>query len=180
MSTFNRPITDAEHEVALTIIKCKVAKFLEPVGRPREHWIDSKDLIQECLERLLRVLSGFDPSRAGFTTFIARVAQSALLDYARRSAAQMRNPDRAPVSLDPEIVDPPARDDERQRDLAIDLRIHVEKLPADLQSLVEQLRHSSIPEIAQREGVHHSAIYRRVAEVRKQWETGSLKDYLDG
>jgi RNA polymerase sigma factor (sigma-70 family) len=179
MSTAKRPITDAESQIAPGIIKAKVAKFLGASKRPREHWIDSEDLIEECIERLLRALPGFDPSRAGFTTFIARVAESALLDYARRSTAQMRNPDRPPVALDPATIDPPGPSEDGQRDLAIDLRVHIEALSPELQSLLEQLQHSSVPEIAKREGVHHSKVYRDVDKVRKQWETGSLKDYLD-
>jgi RNA polymerase sigma factor (sigma-70 family) len=178
MSTARRTLTDQEAELAIRIIKAKVATFLGPPRRPRERWLESRDLEQDALARLVAAIECYDPSCASLATFIARVTDGALKDYLRWAYAEKRNPGRRPVSLAQDIADSGASH-ERSIDLGMDLRDHVESLPEQLRLLLEQLRNSTVPEIAKRDGVHRGTIDRRLGQVRKQWETGSLRDYLD-
>lgn len=185
------PLLPEEDARALVeFIESKVHHFLwnEPARRQ-----EASDLVQEVLLRVMSRIRQYDPRRATLRTFVARIAESALLDEARRRSAAKRNPFRESFSLDgrfrgqgdsanrgtPDVKDSDARESERLRDLKIDLAEALSALPADLRQLAEDLREWTPAEAAERAGVHRGTVHRRLASIRRRWEDGTLRDYLD-
>lgn len=160
-------------------IQAKVRQIAPP------RWPDrglDEDLVQDAVVAVLRELPRFDPLRASLTTFVARVAESAIADTLRRRTADKRNPLRHPDHRNPACAaedcgQPDAQLE--QRDLVVDLEAALGQLPPDLEQLARQLREWTPREIADQHGTHRGTIYRRIARLRERWSDSSLQDYLD-
>ena len=176
-------LSETELQELSRLVEFKVRHFLRNrPDRPQE----LPDLMQDVLLRVIARLRQHDPRRGSLTTFVARIADSALIDASRYRGSAKRNPDREQH---------PTRGDDRRRrsawdgdrgedrgrlaDLAIDLRDAVAALPPELQRLADGLREWTPTELAEREQIDRSTVYRRLQALRDRWDDHTLRDYLE-
>lgn len=173
----------AHHAVQPVVVRLRGPDFPFIHGAPpalRPHPIFRRQVVRQQSVRLPL----FDPSRSTLATFIARVTESALIDAARRMAADKRNPDREPPtpdqqSFDPaavaEVLDGPGR--ERKQDLQMDLQELLSALPQPVRQLLDDVGQYGVAEAAQRHGVYPGTVHRRLQEFRQRRE--GLRGYVD-
>jgi RNA polymerase sigma factor (sigma-70 family) len=75
----------------------------------RQAFRDAEDLEQDIHERIIERISGFDPSRAGFSTWLGRIARNIQFDHLRRARVDdgLSPSDRLPPSA--HHIDPATR-----------------------------------------------------------------------
>lgn len=171
-------------QVVSALIRLIQSTIRSAYVRPRSPDDSIEDVFHNVFLVVLRRLPQFDPRRSSLRTFVARITESALIDRARRLSADKRNPCRHPDRRQDDRRIPPdqfpaANESDVLRDLALDLKDAISKLPHDLEHLARDLQQWTPDEIAARDGVHPGTIYRRIARLRERWEDSSLKDYLD-
>ena len=162
---------------------------------------DRSDIEQELMLDLLRRLPQFDPSRATYRTFVARVVAhraAGLLAASRTEGASIR---RATLSLHEEIEDsggeriergdaldedadrrdqrPSARDREEARDLRLDVADVVATLPPELRELCEWLLNHSVTETSRSTATSRGTLWHRMQPIRKGLAAAGLDAYLD-
>ncbi|MBF0154653.1 MAG: sigma-70 family RNA polymerase sigma factor [Magnetococcales bacterium] len=146
---------------------------------------DLEDIEQELMLDLHRRLSRFDPTRAGLTTFIARVVENhaaTLLEGTGREGAE----ESAPLSLNEviqdgdgtpvELIDTIAASQSPWHDHAIpwhdgiDLRADIsrmlDRLPTSLRAIAERLMGQTVSELAASAGIPRHALYAAIAKIR--------------
>lgn len=185
---------------AREVIRHKARQLIGKYGFTRD---DYDDLQQEMMLDLLRRLGKYDPSRAGLSTFVARVVDrkvSTLIrhqrqekrDYRRHVCpldAQIEDQDGQQRGLD-EVLSQDAFDEEIARydrpeaeriDLRLDLSLVLDDLPEDLRHLARRLQTRTVAEIARELGVPRSTLYEKgIARLRKIFEDNGLREYLEG
>lgn len=185
---------------AREVIRHKARQLIGKYGFSRD---DYDDLQQEMMLDLLRRLGKYDPSKAGLSTFVARVVDrkvSTLIrhqrqekrDYRRHVCpldAQVEDQDGQQRGLD-EVLSQDAFDEEIARydrpeaeriDLRLDLSLVLDELPEDLRHLARRLQTRTVAEIARELGVPRSTLYEKgIACLRKIFEDNGLREYLDG
>jgi RNA polymerase sigma factor (sigma-70 family) len=175
------PVPDDAATAMVELVQHKVRQYL---GRLRRPSAESEDLIQDVLTAVLAKLHRFDAQRATLATFVARIAETTLLDLSERASAAKRDP-RRERSLDA-VPSHRSEDTANRRppkpslqDLALDLAEAIRQLPPELRQVAEGIGVWSIGELAEQAGVHRGTIYRRLDSIRRRWEDGTLRDYLD-
>lgn len=185
---------------AREVIRHKSRQLIGKYGFTRD---DYDDLQQDMMLDLLRRLANYDHSRAGLSTFVARVVDrkvSTLIRYQRQEKrdfsvrvlpldAEVDGQDGEPLGLD-EVLSQDAYDDEVGRhdrpeaeriDLRLDLSLVLDELPEDLRDLARRLQTRTVAEIARELGVPRSTLYEKgIARLRKIFEDNGLREYLDG
>jgi RNA polymerase sigma-70 factor, ECF subfamily len=183
---------------AREVIRHKARQLINKYGFTRD---DYDDLQQDMTLDLLRRLSKYDPSRAGLSTFVARVVDrkvSTLIRHQKqekrdfsvrilRLDAEVDGQDGEPLGLD-EILSQDAFDEEVARydrpeaerlDLRLDLSLVLDELPEELRELARRLQTRTMAEIARELGVPRSTLYETgIARLRKIFEDKGLREYL--
>lgn len=163
--------------------------------RPEEY----DDLVQEMTLEWLRYRPSYDGER-NLAAFANRVTQNCITRLIReRTAARSALAGAKVLSLDqpmsanrgeeqPELCDLLSDDDiptrrstaeqEKQRDLAIDVAAVLATLPAGLREIAEQLQHYTISELAERTGIPRTTINERVKKLRQHFRQAGLDRYF--
>lgn len=150
---------------------------------------------------LLSRLGKYDPSKAGLSTFVARIVDRKVSNLIRHQKQEKRDfsvrvlpldaevdgQDGEPLGRD-EVLSQDAFDDEVGRhdrprserlDLRIDLTLALDELPDDLRELAGRLQTRTMAEIARELGVPRSTLYEKgMARLRKIFEDKGLREYL--
>lgn len=186
-------------EYAVRIIKFKSRQL---VGRVGFTAYDREDLEQEMMLDLLQRLSKYDPERAQRNTFIARVVDHKVATIIEARTARVRDYRRR-CSLDDcfeyseyednfciermEIIDQDdylmrtgkvSRPPSELRDLSLDVRQAIEKLPPELRELCRRLDTDTVTEISRDTGIPRGTIYESIKKLRAIFEDAGLRDYL--
>lgn len=186
-------------EYAVRIIKFKARQL---VGRVGFTAYDRADLEQEMMLDLLQRLSKYDPERAQRNTFIARVVDHKVATIIEARKAGVRDY-RLCCSLDDcfehseyednfciermEIIDQDdylmrtgkvSRPPSELRDLSLDVRQAIEKLPPELRELCRRLDTDTVTEISRDTGIPRGTIYESIKKLRAIFEDAGLRDYL--
>lgn len=186
-------------EYAVRIIKFKSRQL---VGRVGFTAYDREDLEQEMMLDLLQRLSKYDPERAQRNTFIARVVDHKVATIIEARTAGVRDYRRR-CSLDDcfeyseyednfciermEIIDQDdylmrtgkvSRPPSELRDLSLDVRQAIEKLPPELRELCRRLDTDTVTEISRDTGIPRGTIYESIKKLRAIFEDAGLRDYL--
>jgi RNA polymerase sigma-70 factor (ECF subfamily) len=183
---------------ARKVIRYKARQLIGKYGFTRD---DYDDLQQEMMLDLLSRLGKYDPSKAGLSTFVARVVDRKVSNLIRHRKQEKRKfsvrvlpldaevdgQDGEPLGLD-EVLSQDAFDDEVGRhdrprserlDLRIDLTLALDELPDDLRELARRLQTRTMAEIARELGVPRSTLYEKgMARLRKIFEDKGLREYL--
>jgi RNA polymerase sigma-70 factor (ECF subfamily) len=195
METAKQRILD---RYAREVIQHKARQLINKYGFTRD---DYDDLQQDMMLDLLRRLTNYDPTRAGLSTFVARIVDrkvSTLIRHQRQMKrdyrhkvypldAQVEDQDGQPRGLD-EVLSQDAYDGEIGRhdrpeaerlDLRLDLSLVLDELPEDLRDLAHRLQTRTVAEIARELGVPRSTLYEQgIARLRKIFEDKGLRVYL--
>jgi RNA polymerase sigma-70 factor (ECF subfamily) len=183
---------------ARKVIRHKARQLIGKYGFTRD---DYDDLQQEMMLDLLRRLGKYDPSRAGLSTFVARIVDRKVSNLIRHQKQEKRDfsvrvlpldaevdgQDGEPLGLD-EVLSQDAYDDEvgghdrpqfERLDLRIDLTLVLDDLPDDLRELARRLQTRTMAEIARELGMPRSTLYEKgIARLRKIFEDKGLREYL--
>ena len=182
---------------AVGLIKYKARQLIRQVGFTTS---DRDDLEQELILDLLRRRPKYNPKRAQFNTFIARVVEHRVASLIEAQKAGIRDYRRCPFSLNDRFEDAEGRSVERmetidQEDyllrtgaqsrpsdelsaLALDVAAVLEALPPELRELCRRLKAESVTEISRDTGVPRGTIYESIKKLREIFEDAGLKDYL--
>lgn len=136
---------------------------------------DAEDLQQELSLHLVERLPRFDPQRGSINAFVNTVLErrASTLKWDRWCA---KRDDHRCLSFEDDL---PERGDfqqqERQRDLALDLRQALATLPEPLRELAERLKTHAISEIAREFRLSRTTIYKRLRDLRQSLENTGWK-----
>jgi len=184
-------------EYAVQIIKFKAKQLVGRVGLTDS---DREDLEQEMILDLLQRLPKYNPDRAQRNTFIARVVEHKIATIIEARKAGLRDYRLCNCSLNERLEDGEGGSVERMetidqedylrltaglsrstaelRDLSIDVRQAIEKLPPELRELCRRLGVDTITELSRDTGVPRGTIYESLKKLRAILEVAGLKDYL--
>jgi len=184
-------------EYAVQIIKFKAKQLVGRVGLTDS---DREDLEQEMILDLLQRLPKYNPDRAQRNTFIARVVEHKIATIIEARKAGLRDYRLCNCSLNERLEDGEGGSVERMetidqedylrltaglsrstaelRDLSIDVRQAIEKLPPELRELCRRLGIDTVTELSRDTGVPRGTIYESLKKLRAILEVAGLKDYL--
>ena len=196
METAKQRILDG---YAREVIQHKARQLINKYGFTSD---DSKDLKQDMMLDLLRRLTNYDPTRAGLSTFVARVVDRKISTLIRHQRQEKRDYRRYVIPLDAQVEDQDGqqhgldevlsqdafdeeigrydRPEAERNDLRLDLSLVLDDLPEDLHYLARRLQTRTVAEIARELGVPRSTLYEQgIARLRKIFEDKGLREYLD-
>jgi RNA polymerase sigma-70 factor (ECF subfamily) len=180
---------------AALLIRLKAKQL---VGRAGLTQSDRQDIEQELHLDVHRRLPKLDEGRAKRTTFIRHVVENRVATLLAERTAASRDYRRCEASLDEPLegddedgtlgdtVDQERYlrrdgvaegDDDRRRDLRLDLSAALEGLPPDLRDLAVQLKTASAPEVARRMGIPRRTFRDRISRIRAHCERVGLAIY---
>lgn len=190
------PRRGALNEYARNVIRHKARQLIGKCGFTHD---DYEDLQQEMLLDLLMRLPKFDPSKASYNTFVARIVDRKISNLIRDRGRQKRDHRCQVRPLDEEVegeaditreemlsqddVDLRTGRHDRPELERIEMRLDVARaladLPPDLKALAERLLSQSVTEAARDLGVPRSTLYGSgIARLRKIFEEAGLTDCL--
>ncbi|WP_058868173.1 sigma factor [Chloracidobacterium thermophilum] len=184
-------------EYAVQIIKYKARQLVGRVGFTES---DREDLEQEMLMDLLQRLPKYNPDRAQRNTFIARVVEHKIATIIEARKAGLRDYRLCNCSLNDRLEDEEGGSVERMetidqedylrrtgrlsrpaselRDLSLDVRKAIAKLPPELRELCKRLDTDTVTEISRDTGIPRGTIYESINKLRAIFEDAGLRDYL--
>ena len=184
-------------EYAVRIIKYKARQLVGRVGFTES---DREDLEQEMMLDLLQRLPKYNPDRAQRNTFIARVVEHKIATIIEARKAGLRDYRLCNCSLNERLEGEEGGSVERMetidqedylrltgglsrsmaelRDLSIDVRQAIEKLPPELGALCWRLGIDTVTELSRDTEVPRGTIYESIKKLRAILEVAGLKDYL--
>ena len=165
-------------------INFRVNRLGRKFGLPRE---DCEDLRQAFCLAVVRANENFDPQKCSadqfvrmvlnrhYKYFVRKLAQRAddRLDSIDALELDASNPD-----YDQLLVDPKSGDDRRQMEISEDVQTVISRLPEDLRRLCYELMAHTPPEIASRQNIHHSAVYRAIDELREYFLQAGIDKFF--
>lgn len=186
------------NDYALQVVRCKAMQL---VGKAGYRQNDLEDIKQELIVHLLERLPRFDPAKASYNTFVARVVERKISNLLRDRQAEMRDHRREVCSLNEEIdtgeEEPKQRLatlDQDEQDIRTgkyrrpaaergDLRLDVQQvladLPPDLRRAAQLLQSLPVAQVAREMGVPHATFYdRHLKRLREAFAAKGLADYL--
>lgn len=185
-------------DYALELVHHKARQLVGKAGYTRDDLDDIKqDLILDLLERLPK----FDPGKATYNTFIARVVERKISNLLRDRQAEMRDHRRDACSLNEEIDDGQGKTVERnttisqdehdlrtgkyfrpageRADLQLDLSDVLSELPEELRAAAEMLMAMRPAQVARELGIPRSTFYEtHLAQLRAAFKAKGLDDYM--
>lgn len=174
------------------LIHIKAHQLLRHQGFSRS---DRDDLVQELTLRLWRQVDRFDPTRASFHTFAARVLDSCAATIVRERRRLKRAAGLRAQSLENTFVQrgssstPLAdlvRDSDlerrtgvgaRRKQITAEVSRAVEALPPDLQDLCRRLMSGTPASVARELGLSRYHLRKAVARMRRHFEEAGLADF---
>jgi len=188
---------DGFDEYAVKLIRHKARQLVGKFGFTQS---DLEDLEQDLMLDLLHRLHKYDPARAQRNTFIDRIINHRVATIIEARKAGMRDYRLCTCSLNDPLEDDDGRTIERGetidqddyllrtgklsrteselRDLLIDVRRSIDKLPPDLRELIRRLSTETVTEISRATGIPRGTIYDLISKIRTFCEDAGLKDYL--
>jgi RNA polymerase sigma-70 factor, ECF subfamily len=161
---------------------------------------ERQDLENELLMAVVERLPKLDITKARRMGFIGMIVDRKLISLLRERQAMRRDAGQVTQSLNVPVADSdgtivelgemidPEREQvlapkmspasEAQIDLAIDLQQIIDRLPAELRDLAEQLKVASLSSIARATGIPRSTLFDRQREIRRIFSQAGLDCYV--
>jgi RNA polymerase sigma-70 factor (ECF subfamily) len=198
------PMENAKQRIldgyARKVIRHKARQLIYRYGFTRD---DYDDLQQAMMLDLLQRFDNYDPSRAGLSTFVARIVERKVSTLIRHQRQKKRSYEQKVYPLDAcvedqdghqqgldeklgldaynEMVARYGHQEAERLDLRLDLTLVLDELPDDLREFANRLQTRTVAEIAREMGVPRSTLYDQgIACLRKIFEDKGLREYLDG
>jgi len=185
-------------EYAVRIITFKAQQLVGRVGFSES---DREDIEQDLLLDLLQRLPRYNPERSQRTTFISRVVDHRIATIIEARKAGLRDYRICTCSLNDlqenkedggcvERVETIDQDDyflsmgtisrasSELRDLSLDLRDALEKLPPNVRDLCLRLATDTVSEISRDRGIPRGTVYEGIRKIRAIFEDSGLGEYL--
>lgn len=185
-------------DYALELIHHTARRLVGTAGFTRD---DVEDIQQDLALELLERLSKFDPSKATYNTFVARVVERKVSKMIRHRLQKGRDYRREEYSLNAEFSDRfgkrhqhaqmiggekgkrhlgrEARSEIEQVELEMDVAAVLVDLPPDLRQVAEMLTTMPVAQVAQALGVPRATFYdNHLARLREAFEAKGLREYL--
>jgi len=177
-------------------------KARQLVGTAGFTWDDVEDIEQDLTLDLLERLAKFDPAKATYNTFVARIVERKISKLIRHRMQEMRDYRREDGSLNDPIDNGRGETSERlqtisqdehdartgrhtrpaaeRMDLQIDVRQALAELPQELRRAGELLMTMPVAQAARAMGIPRSTFYDAyLAKLRRAFEDRGLRDYLE-
>ena len=159
-------------------------KARQLVGKAGFRSSDCEDIEQELALRLLEGMRNFKPERGQSGPFVSTILCRAANSLLRAQNARKRQNiyrhrplvNEGDDSTMGDIASTVQPSHEARVDLAHDVAKIVDRLPQRMRELAESLKHETIGEIARRDDVSRSAIYGRIARLRKAYLVAQTKN----
>lgn len=185
-------------DYALETVHHKARQLVGKAGYTQDEVDDIKqDLIVDLLERLPK----FDPAKATYNTFVARVVERKISKLLRDRQAEMRDHRREACSLNEDIDDGDdepmqrvatisqdeqdirtgkyRRSAEEREHLRLDIETVLADLPPDLRRAAELLQTLPVAQVAREMGVPHATFYDKyLMRLRDAFAAKGMGDYL--
>lgn len=149
------------------------------------------DLEHHLILHVLLRLDRYDPAKAQFSTFVARIVEREAVSIVRHRKAAMRCPDREESSLDDQVLDADGRDvarhettpeaasnTDRLRDLERDMAHVMAHLPDDVRAIALGLAFGTQNSVGPELGISRRAMAKAVEELREIFLDAGLNEYL--
>ncbi len=186
-------------DYAIGLIRLKARQLARIEGFAPQ---DIEDIRQDLILDLLERLPKFDPTKATYNTFTARIIDRKVAKLIRHRNSQMRDPRREACSLNDRVHDNDGETVERSQtiaaeeadrrlgrrvrsdletaELALDVEAVLKRLPDNMHRLCELLKTGSIADAARAMGVPRTTLNDHVKKLREFFEAAGLRDYLAG
>ena len=185
-------------DYALELVHHKAWQLVGKAGYTQDDVDDIKqDLIVDLLERLPK----FDPAKATYNTFVARLVERKISNLLRDRQAEMRDHRREVCSLNEEIdtgEDEPvqrlttisqdeqdirtgkyARPAEERAHLQLDMDSVLDGLTPELRQVAEMLQTKSVSQVARELGIPRRTFREKhLAQLREVFAAKGMDDYL--
>ena len=185
-------------DYALELVHHKAWQLVGKAGYTQDDVDDVKqDLIVDLLERLPK----FDPAKATYNTFVARLVERKICNLLRDRQAEMRDHRREVCSLNEEIdtgEDEPvqrlttisqdeqdirtgkyARPAEERAHLQLDMDSVLDGLTPELRQVAEMLQTKSVSQVARELGIPRRTFREKhLAQLREVFAAKGMDDYL--
>ena len=185
-------------DYAFELIHHKARKLVGTAGFTED---DIEDIEQELVLDLLQRLPKFNPAKATYNTFVARLVERKISNLIRYRTKEVRDYRREACSLNDDIdvgEDEPAQrlvtisQDEHdlrigkyrrpageREDMELDIAAVLADLPPELRRAGELLMAMPVAQVAREMGVPRSTFYEtHLAPLRAAFEARGLQDYL--
>jgi len=184
-------------DYAETLIRVKARKLARTAASPEVSW---EDFAQDMRLDLWHRLSKFDPGKAKFETFVARVVEHKVASIIEARQASCRDYRRCRSSLNDPLKAPDGEPDERgdmidqdatclrtggasrpadeRVDLGEDIRTVLAGLPPELCGLCRRLMKRTPTEVERETGIPRGTLYESIQKLRHRFEKARLKEYL--
>jgi len=191
-----------QHELSDYAFELIYHKARQLVGKAGFTWDDVEDIEQELALDLLERLAKFDPAKATYNTFVARIVERKISKLIRHRMQEMRDYRREDGSLNDPIDNGRGETSERlqtisqdehdrrtgrhtrpaaeRMDLQIDVSGVLAELPPELRRAAELLMTMTVAQAARALGIPRSTFYdTHLAKLREVFEARGLRDYLE-
>jgi DNA-directed RNA polymerase specialized sigma24 family protein len=156
---------------------------------------DVDDIRQDLRADVLQRLAGFNPAKSQRHSFVAMVITRAVATMLEHCKTTKRGFGRFCMSLNEMVRDgegnevelyqtidaqigKPGRSGKELRELTVDVRAVVNRLPADQRALCRHLRTMNISEAAHAMGIPRTTLNDLARKVRAAFKEAGLRDYL--
>jgi len=185
-------------DYALELVHHKAWQLVGKAGYTQD---DVDDIKQDMIVDLLERLPKFDPAKATYNTFVARLVERKICNLLRDRQAEMRDHRREVCSLNEEIdtgEDEPvqrlttisqdeqdirtgkyARPAEERAHLQLDMDSVLDGLPPELRQVAEMLQTKSVSEVARELGIPRRTFREKhLMQLRDVFAAKGMGDYL--
>jgi len=186
-------------DYAIRLIRHRASRLVATAGFAPQ---DIEDIRQDLILDLLERLPKFDPTKATYNTFVARLIDRKVAKLIRDRNCEKRAPRREECSLNEYIDDGEGgaieliqtivaegadrrlgrqeRSDQETAELALDVEAVLKRLPDNLRRLCQFLKVGGIANAARAMGVPRTTLNDRVKKLRDAFGPAGLWDYLCG
>ena len=185
-------------DYALELVHHKARQLVGKAGYTQD---DVDDIKQDLIVDLLERLSQFDPTKATYNTFVARLVERKISKLLRDRQAERRNHRREVCSLNEEIdageVEPVqrlttisqddqdvrtgkyARPAEERAHLQLDMESVLDGLTPELRQVAEMLQTKSVSQVARELGIPRRTFREKhLTQLREVFTAKDMDDYL--
>ena len=165
------------HDSPIRKMVVKKAKRLLRHGRLR--FAEQEDIEQTIWLNLLKALKRFDPIQGTLAAYCNHVIDSAIANFLRHHAAEMRRCDEqiSLSDLSSEIQEL-ATSQDQDLDSQIDLANVFDQLPPDQHQICQQLSFHNKSKSARELGMSRTTLQTRIKQISKQLRQAGLEIYM--
>jgi len=166
---------DPEDPVIAALIRIKAAQIARSKAGPI---VSREDIAQDLVVDLLIRRQNYNPALAKPLVFARMIIDRAVANIHRALRARKRNPPALPEASAESCVDRRQDEDDANRDLVLDVRGAIERLPEELRDVAGLRSTGTVVAVARELGLSRATVQTKITRLRKRFERQGLKNYL--